>query len=53
MTDFVHHESEAFSKDFHFVGNAVTVQLPDMDSIAIHKAIDVVQPGDVLCVKYL
>ena len=33
------------------MGNAVTVQLPHMDSIAIHKAVDVVKPGDVLCVN--
>ena len=52
MTDFGFITSlKPFQKDFHFVGNAVTVQLPHMDSIAIHKAIDVVQPGDVLCVN--
>lgn len=37
-------------EDFHFVGNAVTVQLPDMDSIAIHKATEIAREGDVVLV---
>lgn len=52
MTDFGFITSlKPFQKNFHFVGNAVTVQLPRLDSIAIHNAIDVVKPGDVLCVS--
>lgn len=38
-------------ENFHFVGNAVTVQLPHMDSIGIHNAVDVVKEGDVLCIN--
>lgn len=38
-------------EDFHFVGNAVTVQLPHMDAVAIHKAVDIVEEGDVLVVN--
>lgn len=37
-------------QDFHFVGNAVTVQLPHMDAVAVHKAIDLLEVGDVLLV---
>ena len=52
MTDFGFITGlKPFQSNFHFVGNAVTVQLPHMDSIAIHKAVDVVKPGDVLCVN--
>lgn len=39
------------NQNFHFVGNAVTVHLPHMDSIGIHNAVDIVKPGDVLCVN--
>lgn len=52
LTDFGFIKTlKPFQKDFHFVGNAVTVQLPRVDAVAIHEAIDVVQPGDVLCVS--
>lgn len=37
--------------DFHFVGTAITVQLPSMDSIAIHKATEIVKEGDVVLVS--
>lgn len=33
-----------------FVGNAVTVGIPHLDSTAVHKVMDIVQPGDVVCV---
>lgn len=33
-----------------FIGNAVTVRIPHMDSCAVHKVFDVVQPGDVVCI---
>lgn len=37
-------------QDFHFVGNALTVQLPHMDAVAIHYAIKLAQAGDVILV---
>jgi len=37
-------------QNFHFVGNAVTVQLPHMDAVAIHYAIKHCHEGDVLLV---
>lgn len=37
-------------RPIHFVGNAVTVRIPHMDSTAVHKALDFVQPGDVLVI---
>lgn len=33
-----------------FIGNAVTVRIPHMDSSAVHKVMDLVQPGDVVVV---
>ena len=33
-----------------FVGNAVTVRIPHMDSTALHKVMDIAQPGDVIVV---
>lgn len=33
-----------------FAGNAVTVRIPHMDSCAVHKVFDIVQPGDVVCI---
>lgn len=51
MTDF------GFIKDLQpifrpikFVGNAVTVRIPHLDSTAVHKVFDIVMPGDVVCV---
>ncbi len=40
-----------YQKNFHFVGNAVTVQLPRVDATAMRKVVDVVKPGDVVCVN--
>lgn len=37
-------------RPIHFVGNAVTVRIPHMDSTAVHKALDFVEPGDVLVI---
>mgnify|MGYP003586289953 CR=1 FL=1 len=51
MTDFGFLKGlKPLLQDFHFVGNAVTVQLPHMDAVAIHKSLDLIQPGDVLLV---
>jgi len=52
MTDigFIKHLTPLL-ENFHFVGNAVTVQLPHADGVGIHKAVDVVEEGDVLCVN--
>lgn len=51
MTDFGFLKGlQPLLQDFHFAGNAVTVQLPHMDAVAIHKAIELIQPGDVLIV---
>ncbi|MEY0908314.1 RraA family protein [Providencia rettgeri] len=33
-----------------FIGNAVTVRIPHMDSSAVHKVFDIVQEGDVVCI---
>lgn len=32
------------------VGNAITVRIPHLDSCAVHKALDLINPGDVLCI---
>ncbi|AZU62593.1 RraA family protein [Neobacillus mesonae] len=37
-------------RPIRFVGNAVTVRIPHMDSTAVHKALDIVEPGDVLVI---
>jgi 4-hydroxy-4-methyl-2-oxoglutarate aldolase len=37
-------------RPIRFVGNAVTVRIPHMDSTAVHKVLDIVQPGDVVVV---
>ncbi|SED06486.1 RraA family protein [Paenibacillus sp. GP183] len=51
LTDF------GFLKGMHplfrpirFVGNAVTVRIPHIDSSAVHKALDLVEPGDVIVI---
>lgn len=41
----------ALQQDFHFAGRALTVHLPAIDAIAIHKGMDVAQEGDVLVVS--
>jgi 4-hydroxy-4-methyl-2-oxoglutarate aldolase len=38
------------SRPIRFVGNAVTVRIPHMDSTAVHRALDFVEPGDVIVV---
>lgn len=40
-----------YQKNFHFVGNAVTVQLPRVDATAMRKVADIVKEGDVVCVN--
>jgi 4-hydroxy-4-methyl-2-oxoglutarate aldolase len=37
-------------RPIRFVGNAVTIRIPHMDSTAVHKALDYVEPGDVLVI---
>lgn len=37
-------------RPIRFVGNAVTVRIPHMDSTALHKVMDFVEPGDVIVV---
>jgi 4-hydroxy-4-methyl-2-oxoglutarate aldolase len=37
-------------RPIRFAGNAVTVHIPHMDSSAVHKALDIVEPGDVVVV---
>ena len=41
---------QPLSRPIRFVGNAVTVRIPHMDSTAVHKALDLVEPGDVVVV---
>ncbi|TYR80817.1 RraA family protein [Priestia megaterium] len=38
------------SRPIRFVGNAITVRIPHMDSTAVHRAIDFLEPGDVIVV---
>jgi 4-hydroxy-4-methyl-2-oxoglutarate aldolase len=37
-------------QDFHFVGNAITVQLPHVDAVAMHYAVKIAKAGDVILV---
>ncbi|GHH99789.1 RraA family protein [Neobacillus kokaensis] len=37
-------------RPIRFVGNAITVRIPHMDSTAVHKALDIVEQGDVLVI---
>lgn len=51
MTDFGFiKELNPLFRPVKFVGNAVTVRIPHLDSTAVHKVMDIVQPGDVVCV---
>jgi len=51
MTDFGFiKELQPLFRPIRFVGNAVTVQIPHLDSTAVHKVMDIVQPGDVVLV---
>ncbi|MFJ7730155.1 RraA family protein [Neobacillus sp. NPDC097160] len=51
MTDFGFLKGlKPFSRPIRFVGNAVTVRIPHMDSTAVHKALELVEAGDVVVV---
>lgn len=51
MTDFGFLKGlQPIFRPVRFVGNAVTVRIPHMDSTAVHKVLDVVQPGDVVVI---
>lgn len=51
MTDFGFiKELKPLFRPIKFVGNAVTVRIPHLDSTAVHKALDIVKAGDVVCV---
>ncbi|QWU16961.1 Regulator of RNase E activity RraA [Paenibacillus sophorae] len=51
MTDFGFLKGlQPLFRPIRFVGNAVTVRIPHMDSSAVHKALDIVMPGDVLVI---
>lgn len=51
MTDFGFIKGlEPVSRPIRFLGNAVTVKIPALDSAALHLALDTVKQGDVLCV---
>jgi 4-hydroxy-4-methyl-2-oxoglutarate aldolase len=51
MTDFGFLKGlQPISRPIRFVGNAVTVRIPHMDSTAVHRALDFVEPGDVIVV---
>lgn len=51
MTDFGFLKGmQPLFRPIRFVGNAFTVRIPHMDSSALHKALDMVQPGDVVVV---
>ncbi|RNB83144.1 RraA family protein [Brevibacillus nitrificans] len=51
MTDFGFLKGlQPLARPIRFVGNAVTVRIPHMDSTAVHRALDFVQPGDVIVV---
>lgn len=51
MTDFGFIKGlQPLFRPIKFIGNAVTVQIPHLDSTAIHKVMDTVQPGDIICV---
>ncbi|MEW9671120.1 RraA family protein [Ammoniphilus sp. 3BR4] len=51
MTDFGFLKGlQPLSRPIRFAGNAVTVRIPHMDSTAVHRALDFVEPGDVIVV---
>ncbi|SIO85044.1 RraA family protein [Nocardiopsis sp. JB363] len=41
---------QANKRPLKFVGTAVTVRIPHLDSTAVHMAVDMLRPGDVLVV---
>jgi 4-hydroxy-4-methyl-2-oxoglutarate aldolase len=48
MTDFGFLKGlQPIYRPVKFAGNAVTVRIPHMDSTAVHKVLDLVEPGDV------
>lgn len=51
MTDFGFIRGlEPIFRPIRFMGNAVTVKIPHMDSTAVHKVMDTIEPGDIICV---
>lgn len=51
MTDFGFLKGlKPISRPIRIVGNAVTIRIPHMDSTAVHRALDFVEPGDVIIV---
>jgi 4-hydroxy-4-methyl-2-oxoglutarate aldolase len=51
MTDFGFIKNlKPLFRPLRFVGNAVTVRIPHMDSTAVHKALEFVEQGDVVVV---
>lgn len=51
MTDFGFIKSlQPLFRPVRLVGNAVTVRIPHLDSTAVHKVMDIVQPGDVVVI---
>jgi regulator of RNase E activity RraA len=52
MTDFGFiTDLQPLFRPIRFVGNAVTVRIPYLDSTAVHKSLDLVRPGDVLVIE--
>ncbi len=52
MTDFGFiTDLQPIFRPIQFAGNAVTVRIPHLDSSAVHKALDIVHPGDVLVIE--
>jgi 4-hydroxy-4-methyl-2-oxoglutarate aldolase len=43
---------QPLQRPVRFVGTAVTVRIPHMDSTAVHVAVDDLRPGDVLVVEH-
>ena len=41
---------QPIKRPIRFVGNAVTVRIPYLDSTAVHRVLDIVEPGDVVLV---
>jgi regulator of RNase E activity RraA len=51
MTDFGFLKGlQPLFRPIRFIGNAVTVRIPHLDSTAVHKALDLVEHGDVIVV---
>jgi len=41
---------QPLTRPIRFVGNAVTVRIPYLDSTAVHQVLDLVKPGDVVLI---